>query len=132
MSASQTRTKGQAALGSEALASLRVGHLQMIQGIVGRMSGSSAALKGFCISVTAAVVALQANELGSRLWWLLVVVALFALCDAGYLRMERDFRKLYGVIAARPLDDAADMRIERPKSHASAYVGAMTSWSGLR
>ena len=67
----------------------------MIQGIVGRMSANSAALKGFCITGTAAILAVQGEALGVRALWLLVLVALFAMCDAGYLRMERDFRRLW-------------------------------------
>jgi hypothetical protein len=82
-----------AGLSPEALATLRAAHLQMIQGIIGRMSAASAALKGFCITTTAAILALQGDALGVRVFWLLVLVALFAMCDAGYLRMERDFRR---------------------------------------
>lgn len=113
----------------EALVALRAAHLQMIQGIVGRMSGSSAALKGFCVTVTGAIIALKGDELGARVFWLLVLVALFAMCDAGYLRMERDFRRFYATVAKRPLSAAEDMGIERPRGHASGYVAAMVSWS---
>lgn len=93
------------------------------------MSANSAALKGFCITTTAAILALQGDALGGRVFWLLVLVAFFAMCDAGYLRMERDFRRLYGSIAKRPLSTAEDMAVERPKGHASGYVGAVVSWS---
>jgi hypothetical protein len=118
-----------AGLSPEALATLRAAHLQMIQGIIGRMSAASAALKGFCITTTAAILALQGDALGVRVFWLLVLVALFAMCDAGYLRMERDFRRLYALTAKRPLSAADDMAIERPKGHASGYIGAVVSWS---
>lgn len=101
----------------------------MIQSIIGRMSAASATLKGFCITTTAAILALQGDALGVRVFWLLVLVALFAMCDAGYLRMERDFRRLYATTARRPLATAEDMAIERPNGHASGYVGAVVSWS---
>jgi hypothetical protein len=101
----------------------------MIQGIVGRMSGISATLKGFCVTATGAIIALKGDELGARIFWLLVLVALFAMCDAGYLRMERDFRRLYATVAKRPLLAAEDMAIERPTGHASGYIGSMVSWS---
>lgn len=123
---SSTATTG---LSPEALATLRAAHLQMIQGVIGRMSANSAALKGFCITTTAAILALQGDALGGRVFWLLVLVALFAMCDAGYLRMERDFRHLYRATAKRALSAAEDLAIERPPSHASGYVGAVVSWS---
>lgn len=118
-----------AGLSPEALATLRSAHLQMIQGVIGRMSGNSAALKGFCITTTAAILALKGDELGARVFWLLVLVALFGMCDAGYLRMERDFRRLYATVAKRPLSTAGDMAIERPNGDASGYVAAVISWS---
>lgn len=114
---------------AEALATMRAAHLQMVQGVVGRMSGNSAALKGFCITTTGAIIALKGAELGMHILWLLVLVGLFALCDAGYLRMERDFRRLYDAIADRPLADASDMAIKRPAANASGYVHAVISWS---
>ncbi|MCA0356039.1 MAG: hypothetical protein LCH78_03970 [Proteobacteria bacterium] len=101
----------------------------MIQGIVGRMSANSAALKGFCITGTAAILAVQGEALGVRALWLLVLVALFAMCDAGYLRMERDFRRLYAATARRRLSEAEDMAIERPRADASGYISAIVSWS---
>ena len=118
-----------AGLSPEALATLRAAHLQMIQGIIGRMSANSATLKGFCITTTAAILAFQGDTLGVRVFWLLVLVALFAMCDAGYLRMERDFRRLYVTTSKRPLSTAEDMAIERPEGHASGYIGALLSWS---
>ena len=124
---SSTTTTG---LLPEALATLRAAHLQIIQGIIGRMSANSAALKGFCITTTAAILALQGDVLGRRVFWLLVLVALFAMCDAGYLRMERDFRRLYGTTAKRPLSTAEDMTIERPKGHASGYIAPPDRWDG--
>lgn len=93
------------------------------------MSANSAALKGFCITTTAAILAFQGDALGVRVFWLLVLVALFAMCDAGYLRMERDFRCLYTATAKRPLSAAEDIGIERPKGDASGYAGAVVSWS---
>ena len=101
----------------------------MIQDVIGRMSANSAALKGFCITSTAAILALQGDALGGRVFWLLVLVGLFAMCDAGYLRMERDFRHLYTTIAKRPLLMAEDMTIERPRGDASGYIRAVVSWS---
>lgn len=129
LSTAKTSSNPAAGPSPEALATLRSAHLQMIQGIIGRMSATSATLKGFCITTTAAILALKGDELGVRVFWLLVLVALFAMCDAGYLRMERDFRRLYGTVAKRPLSAAEDMAIERPNGHASGYVGAVVSWS---
>jgi hypothetical protein len=129
LSNAKTISTSPTGLSLEALATLRSAHLQMIQSIIGRMSANSAALKGFCITTTAAILALKGDELGIRVFWLLVLVGLFATCDAGYLRMERDFRRLYAAVAKRPLSTAEDMAIDRPNGHASGYVGAVVSWS---
>lgn len=129
MSTAKESSTNAAGPSPEALATLRSAHLQMIQGVIGRMSANSATLKGFCITSTAAILALKGDELGVRVFWLLVLVGLFAMCDAGYLRMERDFRRFYAAVAKRPLSEAEDMTIKRPTGQASGYAMAAVSWS---
>ncbi|OYX36765.1 MAG: hypothetical protein B7Y99_00400 [Caulobacterales bacterium 32-69-10] len=116
-------------LDSGALVTARLGHLQMIQDVVARMSNRSSALKGFCVTMVAAVIALKADELGLRLMWLLSLVALLAACDAAYLRIEADFRGLYRRVAQRPLEQALDLTIERPDKTFDGYRTALKSWA---
>lgn len=99
----------------EALVQLRVGFLTILQGIISRMAGYSAAVKNFSITVTAASVALayQQHE-PNALKIGLGAVVFFAFVDAYYLGLERAFRELYGTKAARPLAEAEDLTIARP------------------
>ena len=77
-------------------AELRVKHLEMLQSVISRMAGQGATLKNYCITLTTAVCGLAitlerplANLLA------LLVVTIFALLDAQYLRLERRFRSMY-------------------------------------
>jgi len=117
------------ALKAETRAMLRIAHLQMIQGVIARMSAASLGLKGFCASATAAILALKAEELGLKSLWLTSIVLIFALCDANYLRLETEFRRLYKIVASRDLSSADDMLIERPSPTFGTVVRSLTSWS---
>lgn len=72
-------------------------HLQMIQGVINRMGSNSFAVKGWSITLTAAIFALAtAQEPHQNLLWIPYFPAvLFWLLDAFFLRQERLFRKLY-------------------------------------
>ena len=71
-------------------------HMEFVQAIVTRMGGNSFLLKGWTVTLTAALFALAAKDSNSRF----VVVAIlpafsFWGLDAYYLRQERLFRCLY-------------------------------------
>jgi hypothetical protein len=74
----------------------RIKHLEFIQATVNRLAGNSFLIKGWTITLVAALFALAAKEAQQRY----VIVALLpALCfwglDAYYLRQERSYRELY-------------------------------------
>jgi len=74
----------------------RVEHLKLIQAVVTRMADMSAALKRYCITVTAAALALAAGTQIAGIALLAApLVAVFWALDAMYLRQERWFRDLY-------------------------------------
>jgi hypothetical protein len=95
-------------------ADLKVKHLEMIQTIIARMSGQSATLKNYSITVTTAVcglaVALQKPILA--LLALLPVLA-FALLDAQYLRRERQFRALFNRVRLQDRPHMTTFEIDR-------------------
>jgi hypothetical protein len=71
-------------------------HLEFIQAIIARLSSNSFLLKGWSVTLAAALFALAANDTRPEF----AIVALFpALAfwglDAYYLRQERLFRELY-------------------------------------
>ncbi len=74
----------------------RIKHLEMIQAVISRMTSNSFFLKGWSVTLVAAIVALAAKD--ANQWFLIVallpVLAFWSL-DAYYLHLERLFRELY-------------------------------------
>jgi hypothetical protein len=79
----------------------RLKHLEFIQSVITRLGGNSFLMKGWTVTLVAALFALAAKE--TQHWF--AIVSLFpALCfwglDAYYLRQERLFRRLFAASAA--------------------------------
>lgn len=71
-------------------------HLEMIQGVINRMANNSFLLKGWTITIIAAVFALAAKDSDSRYIIIALCVApFFWLLDGYYLGQERQYRALY-------------------------------------
>ncbi|MGO8932009.1 MAG: hypothetical protein ACLQU3_34590 [Limisphaerales bacterium] len=81
-------------------------HLGMIQGVVNRMAGNSFLLKGWTITLVAALFALAQKESNPKFMYLpyFPAIVLWAL-DAYYLRQERLFRKLYDQVRKKAEPD---------------------------
>jgi hypothetical protein len=85
----------------------KVEHLKIIQGVISRMATNSFALRGWTVTLVAALFAFGAREADRAfivVAWIPVLV--FAGLDAYYLWRERLFRKLYADVAARPATSA--------------------------
>lgn len=71
-------------------------HLEMIQNVISRMNTNSFQIKGFCITMIAALTALYTNQ-GFK--WIMatsyIVIAISWILDAYYLGLERKYRKVY-------------------------------------
>ena len=73
-----------------------VKHLEMIQAISSRMASNSFFLKGWSVTLAAAIIALAASGTDRRFILVALIPAIAFWClDAYYLRKERLFRKLY-------------------------------------
>jgi len=77
-------------------------HLEFIQDAITRMANNSFFLKGWTVTLVAALFALAAQNVNFRF----VVLAFFPIMafwilDAYYLRQERLFRKLYDDVRAK-------------------------------
>lgn len=71
-------------------------HLEFIQGVITRMNSNSFSIKTWMVTILAAFIALFANKPNE--WYLLAAIVpmvIFWLLDANYLKMERQYRKLY-------------------------------------
>jgi hypothetical protein len=78
-------------------------HLEMIQGVVNRMSGNSFLLKGWTITLVAALFALAQKETNPAFMYLAYFPAVvFWVLDGYYLWQERLFRKLFDKVRTQP------------------------------
>lgn len=74
----------------------KIAHLQMIQAIITRMAGNSFFIKGWSVTIVAALFALAAAGTNDLFVYLAYFPAfMFWSLDAYFLRQERLFRKLY-------------------------------------
>ncbi len=94
-------------------------HLEMIQGNISRMGRNSFLLKGWSVTLVAAIIALSVRNPNA----LFVLIALFPALvfwglDAFYLQQERLFRRLYrGAVEGRV--DAFSMDTSGYEKHES-------------
>lgn len=74
----------------------KIAHLQMIQGVIDRMSTSAAIYKGFAATIVTEIAAISFTEVST--WILLIAffpVGCFLVMDTYYLKLEKQYRILY-------------------------------------
>ena len=100
-------------------------YLEFIQNIITRMNTNSFQIKGMSVTITAALLALTANEFN----FLYAAIVYFSLLifwglDAYYLSQEKGYRELYE--EARSLnDDEIDFNLKLKKE----YTQGKNSWN---
>lgn len=104
-------------------------HLELTQAIIGRMAANSFLLKGWTITLSAALFALSASE--TR--WEFALLALFPTLsfwgmDAYYLRQERLYRALYNDIRRGGSDLQIAKSVEPYSLETSQYLQNVDSW----
>lgn len=78
-----------------------IAHLGFIQGIITRMGGNSFLLKGWSVTLVAALFALSAKDANTNFALIAYFpVLVFWFLDAFFLHQEKLFRKLYEEVAA--------------------------------
>lgn len=80
---------------------IKIAHLEMIQGVIGRMATDSQTLKTLTITITAAIIALAQASGGTtpKLALLgIVPTFIFWYLTAYYLQVERAYRELYNAV----------------------------------
>lgn len=75
----------------------KIAHLQMIQNVITRMANNSFLLKGWCLTIISALVAIVFTNPTKikTLWIAMLATFVFWVLDTYFLRQERLFRKLY-------------------------------------
>lgn len=98
-------------------------HLEFIQNIVTRMNANSFVIKGWSVTLVAALFALAADKanLNFVLIAYLPVIAFWAL-DGFFLSQEKQYRKLYEEVAAKTETDI-DFNL-----NASTFQSAVGGW----
>ena len=71
-------------------------HLEMIQGIINRMSNNSFMLKGWAVTLLTGILVL-ANKDTDKMYFIIayIPIIVFWMLDSYYLNLERMYRKLY-------------------------------------
>lgn len=105
-----------------------VKHLDFIQNIITRMANNSFLLKGWTVTLVAALFALAAQNSNSKFAILAFFpVVAFWILDAFYLWQERLFRALYNDIRNKTKDS---IQSEEPFSlDTTSYKGEVQSWA---
>ena len=95
----------------------RITYLQMIQGIIDRMSTTAAIFKGFCATIITGIVAISFAEINK---WVLAVgflpVLCFAYLDTYYFLLEKKYRVLYDKVRIKEKEVDFDMKLNLPKT----------------
>lgn len=105
-------------------------HLEMIQGVINRMAGNLFFLKGWAITLIAALFALAAKD--ANLKYVVVAyfpVLIFWILDGYFLSQERLFRDLYDNVRKRDerdIDFSMDTR-EYKRNERNGWLRSMFS-----
>jgi hypothetical protein len=94
-------------------------YLQMLQSNVARMAGQSTTIKGWCVTLTAALLGFGATTTALVAGLAIYVILVFAALDAYYLTLERSYRTLY----THALQEPSPSWNLTPKRPAVAEVG---------
>lgn len=79
----------------------KIAHLGFIQGVINRMGANSFLLKGWSVTLVAAIFALSSKDADQKFVLLAYFpVIVFWMLDAFFLHQEKLFRKLYEEVAA--------------------------------
>ncbi|CAA0092744.1 Uncharacterised protein [BD1-7 clade bacterium] len=98
-------------------------HLSLIQGVINRMAANSFVIKGWSITIMAAIIALASSLKSWPLTFIVVFpVLLFWWLDAYFFMLEKTFRKLYAHISG-----LADNEVEYRKVQMKISLDVVSS-----
>lgn len=113
-------------------------HLTLIQGIISRMGSNSFLLKGWSVTLVAAIFALAAKDSDQR-FVLLAYFPIFVFwgLDAFFLHQERLYRALYVAVASNQVSsehltlDATPFAKNLPSAMATAFSKTLLPFHGV-
>ena len=109
----------------------KVKHMEMVQGIINRMAGNSFMLKGWAVTLVAAVFALAGNDM-DKMYFLVAYcpIIVFWGLDSYYLFQERLYRSLYNrirLMKEENVDFNMDVKLMQLQSGDSKYWECLIS-----
>jgi len=106
----------------------KIKHLELIQVIVNRMANNSFLIKGWCVTLVAALIALGARDSNKR--FILVgyyPLLMFWILDSYFLWQERLFLKLYDEVRLTPDDGVIDFSMDTSTVQSESWLTAAFS-----
>ena len=101
-------------------------HLELVQGVINRMAGNSFLLKGWSVTLVAAIFVLASKDSNPIFWFLgyFPCISFWSL-DGYFLWQERMYRKLYESVANKD-PESIDFNMNaykfKPEVHSWAYT----------
>lgn len=108
----------------------RLKHLEMLQQVITRMANNSFLIKGWSLTLLAALLTLALRDRIYHLLWVSIIpVTMFWILDGYFLRQERLFRKLYDKYRAQDQDSPSDFSMNTSEfdPNVSSWVGTIFS-----
>jgi hypothetical protein len=107
----------------------KIAHLTFIQGVINRMGQNSSLLKGWSVTIIAALFALAAKDTNGE--YVLVAyfpAVMFWFLDAFFLYQEKLFRKLYEKVASDEISsDNFILNTDLVKAQVDSYFSVVFS-----
>ncbi len=103
-------------------------HLKMLQAVITRMASNSFMVKGWCVTLVSALIALSAKDAKFMVLVAFLPVLMFWWLDAFFLRQERLFRKLFDLVRENGKDDS-DFSMNTPVVDDQVVPLLSVAWS---
>ena len=98
-------------------------HLEIIQTTINRMANCSFLIKGWCITIVSALLALTIKETNNRLIFITIIpIVIFWILDGFFLFQERLYRALYDEVRMKA-DEQIDFSMNTLK-----FLGERNRW----
>ncbi|MEK7832163.1 MAG: hypothetical protein AAB401_13805 [Acidobacteriota bacterium] len=81
-------------------------HLKMLQTVITRMASNSFMVKGWCVTLVSALIALSGKDVPNMVFVAALPVLMFWWLDAFFLRQEKLFRKLFDLVRENGKEDS--------------------------
>lgn len=105
----------------------KIAHLGFIQGVINRMANNSFLIKGWCVTLVAAVLSLASSESDKNYFFIAFIpIFIFWGMDAYFFYQEHLYRKLYEDVTSKeptiPVFSLNANSFKKKLDHGSCYL----------